>query len=150
MPFCVQGRRKADQRGRCYPRELRSNVRWQVIRLSNMLWRRLATSDKEAFKGWTVDITSVLTASAALASLSLLWNTALPADEGACGQIRSACQAAGFVPGGAEGKWEGSVDLLRPVDLESLRGCAHAVALPDIRTVGPAEPISTGKSAAGM
>jgi Domain of unknown function (DUF4185) len=40
-------------------------------------------------------------AGASLASLTLLWNTPLPAAEGACGQIRSACQAAGFVPGGA-------------------------------------------------
>ena len=45
--------------------------------------------------------TSVTAAGAALASLILLWNTPLPAAVGACDQIRSACLAAGFVPGGA-------------------------------------------------
>jgi hypothetical protein len=48
-----------------------------------------------------VDKTSAFSAGVALASFTLLWNRPLPAAEGGCAQIRSACQTAGFVPGGA-------------------------------------------------
>jgi hypothetical protein len=48
-----------------------------------------------------MDRISVLAAGAVLASLSALGSTPLPAAAPACAQIRSACQAAGFVPGGA-------------------------------------------------
>jgi hypothetical protein len=48
-----------------------------------------------------MDRISVLAAGAVLAILSALWSTPLRAAVAACAEIRSACQAAGFVPGGA-------------------------------------------------
>jgi hypothetical protein len=48
-----------------------------------------------------MDRIPVLAAAAALASLSALWSTPSQAAEAACAEIRGACQAAGFVPGGA-------------------------------------------------
>jgi hypothetical protein len=48
-----------------------------------------------------MDRISVLAASAALASFGALWSTASQAATPPCAQVRSACEAAGFVPGGA-------------------------------------------------